>query len=655
MAIVGGTKIEAIDFTSIVGTNATNQAFPDENSSVNKLNALFGVGWGSRGMGQVPFVYTAVGDGTTQTFDINTVVDQSLLLATVNLQSVVIEQVVGSNVVLASIPPLGSQIAIYAHAPGAVLNTPVLSSHWQFTRNAVYKLNQFLAITDPSLPSASNYDQGNTISALNYNWLQAVINIDQSRDQIPLANLITTPLFTNTRTSSWFGFVQLEFDVNFSSEDHARWFFNAGGAINITPSFVPLGSDQRSASWRTLLDGTNPSNTNFAGGCSIQANQTVRTNGQGGTFNTSGWYQLTRSISNLIQDFRCSQLNLPIYNDYSNNQYTVSVIPSNGSGQNGGNGRTLKIQITFTDTTGTQQQPVQGTLSVDVSLRYSNPVLMMISNPTVQIATNLSQGGGTGQGGNTQTYAFTDNITSTTLNYNLLAQAVARGYTGAYSTLPLQAVVNIAEGIIVGSSTLSAAFTVPNLVSGSTVVINNQGYILGKGGDGGVGTRDSAAGAGTPGGLALLLQHNTRINNLGIIGGGGGGGGGGTATSGGPPWENWGGSGGGGAGWQPGLAGAPAQTANVPASDGGLELGGLAGQPIREINFNGIDSATIIWQAGLGGNGGNLGSNGVSGQNGWYDSGGYVAGAGGTAGAAINGQSYIQTGSNLGDIRGAQT
>lgn len=138
------------------------------------------------------------------------------------------------------------------------------------------------------------------------------------------------------------------------------------------------------------------------------------------------------------------------------------------------------------------------------------------------------------------------------------------------------------------------------------ILVQNNGLIAGKGGDGGVGLGD-----GQDGGNAILLEDNIRLNNLNIIGGGGGGGGGKALDGSSPP-----GYGGGGAGFFVGIG-------SGGAENGTNTLGG-AGTP-------------------GGGDGGDLGQDGENGDD----------GLGGSAGKAIDLNGYTITYINTGTILGA--
>ncbi len=144
-------------------------------------------------------------------------------------------------------------------------------------------------------------------------------------------------------------------------------------------------------------------------------------------------------------------------------------------------------------------------------------------------------------------------ISSDTANYNV-ASALGNPITAQ------NIVLTINSGVKVYSNSVSQpALDTGTLPSGSTLKIVNNGYIVGKGGDGGRGAGHWSGGccwnqwsdparSGTAGGNALELKLPTTIDNTNgnIWGGGGGGGGGGAAMI----WSmvRTGGAGGGGAG-----------------------------------------------------------------------------------------------------------
>lgn len=128
---------------------------------------------------------------------------------------------------------------------------------------------------------------------------------------------------------------------------------------------------------------------------------------------------------------------------------------------------------------------------------------------------------------------LTRTISSTWLNYDMRQDAINLGWDGVKKLI---FTVTINNGVVVGSSSVGAyAFYVSSTFpAGSVLTINNYGYIVGRGGNGGGGayfvSSSNLSTSGLPGsgaGPALYVGFATTITNGGVIGGGGGGGGGG--------------------------------------------------------------------------------------------------------------------------------
>jgi hypothetical protein len=136
--------------------------------------------------------------------------------------------------------------------------------------------------------------------------------------------------------------------------------------------------------------------------------------------------------------------------------------------------------------------------------------------------------------GKARAFVFNKTISSDTSNYNLYDDMVANGWNEIF---PVIATVTINSGVVVSSTSNStAAFRVNSLTASSVVTINNNGYIVGRGGRGigrlNAGDNVGQVTAGTLaapafgyGGPALRVDWATNVNNTGVIGGGGGAGG----------------------------------------------------------------------------------------------------------------------------------
>jgi hypothetical protein len=251
-------------------------------------------------------------------------------------------------------------------------------------------------------------------------------------------------------------------------------------------------------------------------------------------------------------------------------------------------------------------------------------------------------------------FLFFRTISSDQVDYNLYNQMIAAGWDGQR---PVVVNLTINGGVVIySSSTAVYAFTVSNIPANSSIVITNNGYIVGKGGTGiGKGYPNQTDYNLTPpayanGGTAFFTNYPTSIDNLnGTVGGGGGGGGVGGATAADCSCSSCGGvelngmaPGGGGAGFGTGGLGYTNWRNNtgyrlslVSGSNGGLTTGGGSG-----------GSGTGATGGGLGQGGG---TGGGSSRCGYTDQSG--PGTGGAAGACTQGNSnitWINTGIRLG-------
>ena len=244
------------------------------------------------------------------------------------------------------------------------------------------------------------------------------------------------------------------------------------------------------------------------------------------------------------------------------------------------------------------------------------------------------------------------------------------------------AILIINTGIYVyATTTAGAGLTVSGWATGDTVTVINNGYIIGRGGNGAGGGSYNGSPGGA-GGIAISLSKSISITNNSYIAGGGGGGGegpdngGSYATGGGGGGGAGGGNGGtilggvGGTGGGPGLVGANSPNTRSGAGGGRVLPGvGGIGKPLGQFATGGgsggaggageddLDGTT----SEIGGNGGSNSSPGQSrsiaggGGGGWGASGGLTGGlgVGGAGGKAIALNGFTATRSGTGVTYGA--
>lgn len=171
-------------------------------------------------------------------------------------------------------------------------------------------------------------------------------------------------------------------------------------------------------------------------------------------------------------------------------------------------------------------------------------------------------------------FVFNRILAANTQNYNLRNDAIAAGWNGI---TPLAATVTVNNGVYVWSdSTATAGFdTGSSFPVGTTLSIINNGFIIGRGGNGVMRAN------GTAGGPAMNIGYPVSITNNSYIAGGGGGGGGSQGNTDGSTYGWCSGGGGAGGGGTVGANGGTGGALGQPGTDGvylyGTSANGMGG------------------------------------------------------------------------------
>lgn len=202
-------------------------------------------------------------------------------------------------------------------------------------------------------------------------------------------------------------------------------------------------------------------------------------------------------------------------------------------------------------------------------------------------------------------YTFSSSTANATINVSTLP-----GYSSSAAIT-----ITIASGVYLWSSSTSVAgLTITGAAAGNTISVINNGYIMGKGGDGGSVNSPN----GKAGGPALSVNKHFTLTNNGYIGGGGGGGGSADIST---TYSSFGGGGG-------GAGGGGSYTNNTFVDNGGA---------IGQSGSNGT-TVTSAFNAGSGGGGGRImPGTGGGGRSVNGSVGGYGGGAGGGGGGSTGG------------------
>ena len=162
--------------------------------------------------------------------------------------------------------------------------------------------------------------------------------------------------------------------------------------------------------------------------------------------------------------------------------------------------------------------------SVNVELGRSGTATINMNESAVRTLAGVASGAISMNNfyGKSNAFTFNRTISTNTQNYNLLNDMVANGYTNGSAYV---ANITVNSGIYVWSdSTSLAGFATGSITGSGTINLTNNGFIMGRGGDGAISVGQQNL-PGNPGGPAMDIQRNINITNNSFIAGGGGGGG----------------------------------------------------------------------------------------------------------------------------------
>ena len=191
---VGGT-IQASDYNGFVGSTAVNVAYANDGAAQNKVAALIGVGYGTRGYGQT-----------------------------------------STNV---SVVSAGVQVS---------------AGQWNNLRSVMSTLNTHTgsALTLQSVVAAGGTIQAFDGSSGRANISSLISTLDTNRNNADVTDMTLSSALTSTRSTNWSTNIDHQLTMTFASEDQARYYFNSGGQIRFSGSLTG-GSNPDATAWTNLL------------------------------------------------------------------------------------------------------------------------------------------------------------------------------------------------------------------------------------------------------------------------------------------------------------------------------------------------------------------------------------------------------------------
>ena len=228
--------------------------------------------------------------------------------------------------------------------------------------------------TSVSLPSISS---GTRISASVTNQLQTAASTVVQAGVIYniAAGQFSDESLTSSSTSvSWNSTIRHFFTVTFSNATQARYFFNTGSTIRITPSFVKSASTTINNDWEILL---NTLGTVVFGHTSTTANGSSP-----GTGSSIGFYDLTNSPQQIYTKGGTS---------YTVNDYTIRAY-SNVASNTTGTANILYFECYFNDDKGPNpnfDEAVTGTVTNAVRMYRASGSNVAVTGPTASNTISL--------------------------------------------------------------------------------------------------------------------------------------------------------------------------------------------------------------------------------------------------------------------------
>ena len=208
-----------------------------------------------------------------------------------------------------------------------------IAQEWNALRSTVDSLATWQITNVGSLIASSTLNAGQVISSQSpLSIASALSAVDARRLSFDIANMTLTPAITTTRATPWGTSstgIQAVLQVQFATEDDARYFFNTGGSIRISLDH-PNTTTARNTSWNTALKNFN---------MSFDAHKTKMLAGNYGTPANIGYYELTNSYQTIV-DGTDTGITL-----YGNNDFTVEARSIDIVGLNGAKGKTLQFKI----------------------------------------------------------------------------------------------------------------------------------------------------------------------------------------------------------------------------------------------------------------------------------------------------------------------
>lgn len=211
----------------------------------------------------------------------------------------------------------GQSFSVYDPTAGATISDT--------NTNDIINAAQDIATYVGASVTVSDVANAGSIQETDLNTIQSTItNAYNNRFSASSSYLSTEAKIDSTRTSSWNTSVTHNFTVDFSSDAHAKEFFNAGGKITFSASRSGGATNDQNTDWTNLLSAMG----------TIKMGYTSVTASSGSNTGSRGFYDLTSSMQEIYIKTGSGS--------YSSNYYQIQASYASGTG-------TISFQVTMSD------------------------------------------------------------------------------------------------------------------------------------------------------------------------------------------------------------------------------------------------------------------------------------------------------------------
>ena len=231
--------------------------------------------------------------------------------------------IVRNNILLISGTATGSQegygqsFSVYNPASAATISAS--------NTNDIINAAQDLATYVGASVVSSDVSSGNSIQEDDLNNIQTTVtNAYNNRFSADSSYLSTEAKIDSTRTASWNTTVTHNFTVDFSDDNHAKHFFNAGGKITFSASRSGGSSNDQNTDWTNLLSAMG----------TVKLGYTSVTASSGSNTGSRGFYDLTSSFQEIFIKAGSGS--------YSSNYYQIQAKYDSSTA-------TISFQVSFAD------------------------------------------------------------------------------------------------------------------------------------------------------------------------------------------------------------------------------------------------------------------------------------------------------------------